>query len=191
MQTLTAIAQRRSIRKYTDTPVSEEQIRQILQAAIQAPSGKNCQPWHFIVVQGEKRAEMVAAMRAGMAKNEARGEDTGSAKWTVQIMEQAPVTIFVFNPEGMHPWLAHSINQNFGNLVNLQSVGAAIENMCLAALDMGLGSLWIADVLFAYDELCAFLKQDCQMVAALSIGYPAEQPDARPRKSVDEVTTWL
>lgn len=191
MQTLEAIAQRRSIRKYKDTPVTDEQIREILHAAALAPSGKNRQPWRFVVVRGEKRTGMLEAMRAGMAKDEARGEDTGSAKWTVQIMEQAPVTIFIFNQDGMHPWLTRSIDQAFGDLVNLQSVGAAIENMCLAALELGLGSLWIADVLYAYDELCAYLGQDCQMVAALAIGYPDEEPDARPRKSVDEVTRWL
>lgn len=191
MQTLQAIAQRRSIRKYKDTPVSDEQIRQILLAATQAPSGKNGQPWHFVIVRGEKRAGMIEAMRAGMAKCEARGDSTGSAKWTVQIMEKAPVTIFIFNPEGIHPWLPHSVEQSFGNLVNLQSVGAAIQNMCLAALDMELGSLWIADTLYAYEELCTFLGQDCQMVAALAIGYPDESPDARPRKSVDEVSIWL
>jgi F420 biosynthesis protein FbiB-like protein len=191
MQTIDAIAQRRSIRKYKGTPVTDEQIHAILLAATQAPSGKNRQPWRFIVVSGDKRTGILDAMRAGMAKHEARGEDTGSAKWTVQIMEQAPVTIFIFNPEGMHPWLTRSIDQAFGDLVNLQSVGAAIQNMCLAALDLGLGSLWIADVLYAYDELCAYLGQDCQMVAALAIGYPDEEPGARPRKPVDEVARWI
>jgi len=191
MQTLDAIANRRSIRKFKETPVPEDIVRKILLAATQAPSAKNRQPWRFVVVSGEKRTGMLDAMRAGMAKHEAGGENTGSAKWTAQIMEQAPVTIFVFNAEGIHPWLAHSIDQNFGNLVNLQSVGAAIQNMCLAALDLGLGSLWIADTLYAYDELCAYLKMDCQMVAALAIGYPDEAPDARPRKPMDDVARWM
>lgn len=191
MQTLDAIAQRRSIRKFTDAPVTDEQIRAILLAATQAPSGKNRQPWRFIVVSGEKRTGMLDAMHAGIAKHEARGENTGSAKGSARIMEQAPVTIFIFNAEGMHPWLTRSIDQAFWDLVNVQSVGAAIQNMCLTALDMGLGSLWIADVLFAYDELCAYLDQDCQMVAALAIGYPDEEPDVRPRKPVDEVAHWL
>ena len=191
MQTLEAISQRRSIRKFKDTPVTDEQIREILRAATLAPSGKNGQPWRFIVVRGEKRVGMLEAMRAGLAKHEARGESTGSAKWTVQVMAQAPVTIFIFNPEGMYPWMTRSIDQAFWDLVNIQSVGAAIQNMCLATLDMGLGSLWIADIISAYEELCAYLEQDCQMVAALSIGYPDEEPGARPRKPVDEVTRWM
>ncbi|MGI5916232.1 MAG: nitroreductase family protein [Anaerolineae bacterium] len=187
MNTLDAIAARRSIRKFTDEPVSEDDLRAILTAAIQAPSGKNRQPWRFIVVQGEQRAEMVRLMRQGITRNKAQDNPTGSAEWTVNVMETAPVTVFVFNPYGIHPWLAHSIEQNFQSLVDVQSVGAAIQNMLLAAQDLGLGSLWICDVFFAYEELMGWLGEDCQMVAAVSFGYPAESPAARPRKAFDEV----
>jgi nitroreductase len=191
MDTLSAITQRRSIRKFKDKSVSEDALKTILRAATLAPSGKNRQPWHFIVVQGEKRDEMVSVMQTALDKFHNRGENTGSAKWTLEIMAQTPVTVFIFNPDGIHPWDQHSVDQNFSNLVNLQSIGAAIQNMCLTALDMGLGTLWIADVLYAYEELSAFLGMDCQMVAALSIGYPDESPTARKRKPVQEVTTWL
>jgi nitroreductase len=191
MKTLTAINQRRSIRKFKETSVPEEMIQQILLAATQAPSGKNKQPWKFVVVQGEKRDEMIKVMQSELDKFAERGENTGSAKWTLGIMAQAPVTVFIFNPHGIHPWETHSVDQNFSHLVDLQSIGAAIQNMCLAALDLGLGTLWIADVLYAYESLCKFLEMDCQMVAALAIGFPDEQPNARKRKSVDEVTRWL
>jgi F420 biosynthesis protein FbiB-like protein len=188
MNTLDAIAARRSIRKFTDAPISADDLQAILTAAIQAPSGKNRQPWRFVVIEGEARAEMVRLMRQGIARMQGQGENTGSAEWSANIMETAPVTVFVLNPHGLHPWLAHSIDQNFQNLVDVQSVGAAIQNMLLAAHDLGLGSLWICDVFFAYDELIKWLGEDCQMVAAVSFGYPAESPAARPRKTVDEVT---
>jgi F420 biosynthesis protein FbiB-like protein len=188
MNTLDAIAARRSIRKFTDAPISADDLQAILTAAIQAPSGKNRQPWRFVVIEGEARAEMVRLMRQGIARMQGQGENTGSAEWSANIMETAPVTVFVLNPHGLHPWLAHSIDQNCQNLVDVQSVGAAIQNMLLAAHDLGLGSLWICDVFFAYDELIKWLGEDCQMVAAVSFGYPAESPAARPRKTVDEVT---
>ncbi len=191
MNTLDAIAQRRSIRRFQDAPISNEQIRAILQAGIQAPSGKNGQPWRFIVVKEDKRAEMVRLMREGITKMKAQGEDTGSAEWTAKIMEHAPITVFIFNPYGQAPWLPHSIEQTFGNLVNVQSTGAAIQNMLLAAQDMGIGSLWICDVFFAYEELCQWLGEQTQMVAAVSFGVPAEAPAARPRMTIDEVTRWL
>jgi nitroreductase len=99
--------------------------------------------------------------------------------------------VFVFNPHGMHPWLAHSIDQNFDDVVNIQSIGAAIQNMLLAAQDLGVGSLWICDVFYAYEELCAWLGEQGQMIAAVSLGYADESPEARSRKPVGEVTRWL
>ena len=191
MQTLEAIAQRRSIRKFKDTPVTDEQIREILRAATLAPSGKNRQPWRFVVVRGEKRAEMVATMRAAMEAAKAQGADLGSSPWTVQIMEKAPVTIFVFNDDLENADLSYSMRDLIGNSVEVQSIGAAIQTMLLAATDMGLGTLWICDVFYAYLELCAWLGETHQMIAAVAVGYPDETPSPRPRKPVDEVTRWL
>jgi len=191
MQTLEAIAQRRSIRKFKDTPVTDEQIRALLHAATLAPSGKNGRPWRFVVVRGEKRAEMVATMRAGMEAAKAHGENLGSSPWTVQIMEKTPVTIFVFNDGLESADRPYSIYDIIGNSVDVQSIGAAIQNLLLAATDIGLGTLWICDVFYAYQELCAWLGETRQLVAAIAVGYPDEEPDARPRKSVDEVTRWL
>jgi nitroreductase len=191
MQTLEAIAQRRSIRKYKDAPVTDEQICAILHAATLAPSGKNRQPWRFVVVRGEKRAEMVQVMRAGMEASKAQGRDLGSSPWTVQIMEKAPVTIFVFNDNLESIDQPYSIYDIIGNSVDVQSVGAAIQTMLLAATDMGLGTLWICDVFYAYVELCAWLGEPHQLVAAVAVGYPDEEPKARPRMTVDEVTRWI
>ncbi|MBN1978805.1 MAG: nitroreductase family protein [Anaerolineae bacterium] len=190
MNTLEAIAGRRSIRKFKDAPVSDEDIEAILNAGSQAPSGKNRQPWRFVVVKEDKRAEMVRTMRASIDQLEEHGVDIGSAKWTANVMDHAPVTIFVFNAHGEHtpgtpPW-----DDEF-DVVDVQSIGAAIQNMLLAALDLGLGSLWICDVLYAYDALCDLLKQERQMIAAVSFGYPDEQPGPRPRKPLSEVATWL
>lgn len=190
MNTLDAIAARRSIRQFKDEPIPDEALQAILTAAIQAPSSKNRQPWRFVVVQSDKRAEMVRVMREGMTKLKAQGEDIGSGEWTAQVMEQAPVTIFIFNSEGIHPWLAHSIDQMFTDLVNLQAIGAAIQNMLLAAQDLSIGSLWICDVLYVYDELGQWLGEQSEMIAAVSLGYPDESPAARPRKPVNEVTRF-
>ncbi len=191
MNTLDAIAARRSIRKFKDTPVSDEDLRTILMAGIQAPSGKNRQPWHFSVVKEDKRAEMIRILRAAIARTKARGEDTGSSEWTANVMEQAPVTIFIYNPDGIHPWLAHSIDQNFTDLVDIQSIGAAIQNMILAAQDLGLGTLWICDVLYAYEQLSDWLCEKGEMIAAISLGYADESPAARPRKPFDQVVRWF
>jgi nitroreductase/predicted transcriptional regulator YdeE len=186
-----AIANRRSIRKFKSDPVPEEALRQILQAGILAPSGKNRQPWKFYVVQGEKYAEMITQMRAGIAHRESEGKDIGSAKNTLKVMEQAPVTVFIFNPGRMPSWSAHSIDQHFSDVVDIQSIGAAIQNMLLAAEELGMGSLWICDVFYAYEELSAWLGERSEMIAAISFGVPDEHPIARKRKPFDEVVHWV
>jgi len=187
MNVLEAIAARRSIRKFKDTPIPDETLSSIVAAAAQAPSGKNRQPWRFVVVKGGKRAEMVRVMREGIAAAKARGEETGSAEWTAKVMEQAPVTVFVINPKGMPPWLAHSAGQMFDDVVDIQSIGAAIQNMLLAAGELGLGSLWMCDVFYAYEELCKWLDEKGELIAAVALGYADEAPSARPRKPLGEV----
>lgn len=191
MNTLEAIGTRRSIRKFTDEPLPDEIVRQILTAGTLAPSGKNRQPWRFHVVTGEKREEMIRVMREGIENMKASGQDIGSAEGSARVMAQAPVTVFVFNPQGLHPWLARSIDQMFEDLVNIQSIGAAIQNMLLAAQDLGVGSLWICDVFYAYDELRRWLGEEGEMIAAVSLGYPDESPQARPRRSLDKVAKWV
>jgi nitroreductase len=191
METLEAIATRRSNRRFKADPIPQDVLEKILHAGIMAPSGKNRQPWRFIVVREDKRDEMVARMRAGIAQFKARGENFGSAEGTAAVMAQAPVTVFIFNPDGTPPWHEHSIDELFWETVCVQSVGAAIQNMCLAARALGLGSLWICDVFFAYEELAGWLGQDTQMVAAVSLGYPADDPVIFSRKSLADVTVWF
>jgi nitroreductase len=106
-------------------------------------------------------------------------------------MEQAPVTVFIFNPFGVHPWQTRSIEQMFIDVVNIQSIGAAIQNMVLAAQDLDIASLWICDVFEAYEELREWLGEESQMIAAVSFGYADESPGARSRKPVSEVTRWV
>jgi nitroreductase len=187
MNTLDAIAARRSIRKFKNTPIAEDLLQVILKAGSQAPSAKNRQPWRFVIVKEDKRAEMVRVFREAIARAKAQGDEIGSSEWSANVMDQAPVSIFVINPEGLPPWLEHSIDQNFMDVVDIQSVGAAIQNMLLAAQDLGLGSLWICDVFYAYEELLSWLGEKGEMIAAVSLGYADESPAARWRKPFSEI----
>jgi nitroreductase len=191
MNTLEAIRGRRSIRKFEQMPLTDEQISQILQAGTLAPSGKNRQPWHFYVVREDRRAEMLDVVQGGLATHRSAGENLGSSENSARIMGEAPVTIFIFNPFQVNDQVSRSQKENLQNVVDLQSTGAAIQNMHLAAYDLGIGALWICDIFYAYDELCEWLGETHQMVAALSLGYAAEAPLSRPRKPLAEVTTWL
>ncbi len=185
------IAARRSIRKFRSDPLPAGALDAILDAARQAPSAKNRQPWKLTVVAGEKRAEMCRAFRDAIEQMEAAGESSGSARGTLACMEQAPVTVFVHCPGVAHPWQPRGENSLWMEFADIQSVGAAIENMLLAALDLGIGSLWIADVWTAYAQLNAWLGSADMMVAAVSFGFADESPAARPRKPRSETVRVL
>ena len=191
METYQAIQTRQSVRKYQDETVPEGVLEKVLLAGTLAPSGKNKQPWKFYVVRGDKRAELAAEMKKGMDRLQKMGVSTGSAKFSVRVLEQAPVTVLVFNPTGKHPLLQRDTLETYSDIVDIQSVGAAVQNMLLAATDLGLGSLWICDVFFGYEEICEWVGEQGQMIAAVTLGYAAHSPRKRPRKSVSEVTVYL
>jgi len=191
MNTLEAIRARRSIRRFKTDAVARASVEKILEAAVMAPSAKNSQTWRFTVVSEEKRDEMVRILRDTITQREANGEDTGSSKWSIEVMAQAPVTVFVHNTAGIHPWKARKEHESWWDLATVQSVGAAIENMLLAATELGVGSLWIADVWEAYQAINGWLGIDDQLVSAVCFGIADVSPAAPPRKPMDSVVRWV
>lgn len=192
-----AIYDRRSIRKFSDTPVSKEDITEIIESGIKAPSSKNRQPWKFIVVQGKEKEQMLEVFRQGIAREESGNallpqsrQHIAAAKYTVDIMESAPVTVFVVNSLGKSFLADLTPEERVYDICNIQSISAAIQNMLLAATEKGIGSLWICDIYFAYAELCEWLKSEGELVAAVAFGYPNEFPQARPRKKFEDVVEW-
>lgn len=190
METLDAIYRRRSIRKFKPDNISKELIEKVLDAATKAPSAINIQPWRFVVLEGGKKAEFIEAYRRRLKKS-LLGRTQGESVWrTVDCMEKAPVLIIVFNAKSK----ANGTVRLFSSILDvmhIQSVGAAIENMILAAEDLGLGTLWIGNVFYAGRWVCRYAGKREQLIAAVSIGYADETPKARPRKSINEVTEWL
>lgn len=192
-----AIRDRRSIRTFLDIPVERQDIEDILQSAVLAPSSKNRQPWKFVVVQGEAKAEMLKAFRTGIAREESGDallpqskKYIEGAKLTVHSMEQAPVVILALNPLGKGVLANLTPEERVYETCNIQSLSASLQNMLLAATEKGLGSLWICDIFFAYKELCAWLGDQEELIAAVAIGHTNESPAARPRKSLTDVVEW-
>lgn len=101
------IAGRRSVRFFKKDPIAESDMKEILRAGQWAPSPKNRQPWKFIVVKGMSRDMMIRLMEKGIERSEA-GEgvlpgDRGliaNARFTMECMKKAPVTVLVVNPTG-------------------------------------------------------------------------------------------
>lgn len=177
-----ALKGRRSVRKYKSQPVPLKLIRAVLEAGTLAPSAKNGQQWRFTILTGKAKSKLTDLFRSELQKLSANigAEHMGSSFASCGVMEQAPVLIMVWDAgdsEIPEP--------------SLQSVAAAIQNMLLKAYSLGLGSLWICDIYYARHALTKYLGKPWKLVAAVSFGWPAENPRSRPRKTVDEVSEFI
>ena len=193
---LKTMGNRRSIRKYKECPVPQELLEEILRSGMLAPSSKNRQPWEFVVTAGAGKRELLETMRKGLVREKEKpllpesAVHLGAAFHTVEVMEQAPVVVLAVNPLGLDLTRKVSAEERVYEMCNAQSLGAAMENMSLTAAELGLGSLWICDIYFAYQELKQWLGGKGEPAAAMAIGYADEAPAARPRKSFSETVTW-
>lgn len=154
------------------------------------PFRQDRQPWEFVVLQGQSSARLARLLEDKAEALEQKGMDTGSARNSARCIAQAPVTIVVYNPR----WQQDSERgglKRYMYSVDTQSVAAAIQNMLLQAVELGLGGLWICDVFYAEEEISAWLGRRDELVAAVSFGWADESPAARPRKAVGDVTRWM
>ena len=195
MYLMDAISKRRSVRKFKDTDVSDELISKIIKAGALAPSAKNRQPWKYIVFKGASREELLSVMDAGLdmalaqpSLPEQGKAGVADARNTLRIMRGAPVIILVLNTNGVSPFAKPlDIFGRITEICDSMSCGASIENTLLAATEEGLGTLWIANTFYAHEPLRAYLKTDKQLIAAIAVGYPDEDPVMRPRKDLGEI----
>ena len=196
------IKKRRSIRKYKDKPLTKEQILEVLDAGNRAPSAKNRVQWRFHIFQGEAKTKLVQACREAIDKLP-KIALMASTHNSYNIMDKAPVVIIVTQTcewGGISP--------------EIQSVSAAIQNMLLKAYSMGLGTVWINDVLFVEPAILKIIGIEVQesemrnslqefgenfgvqigysgpLIAAIALGYPDEDPEREPRFTVEELTKW-
>ncbi len=188
MDTISIIKNRRSIRKYKEQPVEKDKIKELLNMAMRAPSGKNRQPWEFVVLQNGPKQELIDILHNKARKLKKEGEDVGSCLSSVRTMRQAPVLILFYNPFSD---LERTELDEYEWSVDTQSIGAAIENLLLAATEMGLGSLWICDIFLAEKEISNWLDREDELVAGVALGHSAEDPSASPRKDLEDNVTWM
>ncbi len=154
-----AIFARRSIRKYTREPISEEDVKTMLEAAMAAPSASNRKPWHFIVVTERQ-----------ILDNLARAHPYG------KMLLEAPLCIAVCG------------DKNISSRYWVQDCSAAAENLLLAATALGLGAVWLG-VHPREERVNPIRKvlnipERIVPLNLISIGYPAEKKE--PRTQYDE-----
>ena len=116
---------------------------------------------------------------------------------SARIVRQAPVLILATNELAVAADFKAGLDTDdrIAELCNIQSIGAAMENMILEAQERGLGTLWLGDLLFAYPELAEWTAAHDgghgMLVAALCVGYAGEAPKARARKGFADCVTFL
>ena len=165
MDVYEAIRTRTSIRSYLPDPIDEETLERVLDAARLAPSGKNGQPWTFIVVRdGETRKRLVPA-----CKNQ-------------QFVGDAPIVVVACGRED----LAYRKMGGYWNSLPVD-IGIAFEHLMLAAAAEGLGTCWIGA--FMEEDVRGILDipSDVKIVALTPLGKPAVEASHRPRKSLGEI----
>ncbi|MPM56403.1 Coenzyme F420:L-glutamate ligase [bioreactor metagenome] len=179
-----ALFHRRSIRKYKSDPISREDLVDILEAGICAPSAINLQHWYFVAVTSpEEREKMMGIMgkvfgkfqpvlQERFAKNPEVIEET---KQFLTGFGNAPVCVLAFLLKDDYPDRDGAI----------QSVSAAIENILLAATAKGIGSCWLtAPQRMGFGPLLreTFAPDKGEFVAAITLGYSADESKMPPRR---------
>ncbi len=168
MSILKVIRERKSIRKYKVDSIPEETLFRILEAGRLAPSGKNFQPWKFIVVKDKIIKEKLVSACAGQS-----------------FIAQAPIVIAACGfPEESY---AH-----MGRYMKSWPIDVAIalEHMILQAWEEGLGTCWIGA--FKEDEVKSILEipRDVKVLALTPVGYPAKESRFRGRKPLEEIISY-
>ena len=186
MNTFDAIYGRRSIRKFKPENLAPEIIDKIIIAGTKAPSGRNRQPWTFVVLQGERKARLLTVMAKRRKFLRRFRINTEGYEFTIKSMEQAPVIILVFNT-GVQPGFSFIPFYRYLRLIDIQSIGGAIQTMLLAARDLGVGTVWICNTLLAEKQIRASFGKKEELIAAIALGLADEEPEARPRKDLTEV----
>ena len=208
--TLDWMLSRRSMRDFSERPVSRETLESLLLAATSAPSATNRQPWQFAVVRSRRlRTAIVEAVRERAEERKAviqRGhhaEDFGNYGdfFHEPLLSAAVIIIPQYReyPDLIASLLASggadpkAFNTAGAMQAELCSTSAAVMNLLLQAHASGLGGCWMAGPMIARDRICALLgiAEPWQMVGAIALGYPAgEAPQQKARKPLGRVVRW-
>ncbi len=185
--------ERRSIRKYQQKPVPKELILKVLEAAGWAPSAHNAQPYRFILLQDAKvKRELAEAMAKAWAADFVKdgqtiGEDRRRER--IERFANAPCLLLACTTdvEGL-PNYPDERRRGCVRDLAVQSLGAAIENLMLAAVGLGLGGCWYAAPCFCKETVRQTLKipDSVEPQAFIVLGYAAERPKTPDKKPVEE-----
>ncbi|WP_319780830.1 nitroreductase [Maridesulfovibrio sp.] len=159
---LDALRERRSIRKFTDAPVSRDDLTAILEAGRWAPSGLNNQPYRFLVIQ----------------EDDARASQLAECTKYGHIVKAAKVLICIFLDR----------RTVYSEMKDHQGAGACTQNMMLAAHSLGLGTVWLGEIINQQDQVLDVLRlpaEQYELQVILALGHP-DQKGSSKRNELSE-----
>jgi nitroreductase len=164
METLEAIHTRHSVRAFTEEPVPEELLHQVLKAAAASASGGNVQPWGFVLVRDSQRLQALQALAPGII-----GEPTAVVAICLDMQR------------------AEQLGGAMGPKLAWMDIGLATQNVLLAAHDLGLGACPIGSFHRQAVALFLDLPSHVRPVLLIALGYPQAEPPSPGRRPLAEV----
>jgi len=162
MEAIEALLTRRSVRRFTDELVQDEDVTLLLRAAMQAPSAGNAQPWHFVAITDRSTLGVIPSFHP-----------------FAQMAAEAPLAILVCADQGL---------EKYSSRWPLDCAAAA-ENMLLAAHARGLGAVWLGEILKNAPAVSGLLgvPDNLELMAVLAVGRPKGTERVSSRKRPEEL----
>ncbi|MDR0886400.1 MAG: nitroreductase family protein [Clostridiales Family XIII bacterium] len=217
MELSEVLTKRQSVRKYKEGDVPNTAIEEMVEAARLAPSGKNIQNWHFVVIKDQATKDKVATLidvkNAEIAEKMAAVNEEKAARFRKFVKN---FTLFFVNAPALTIVMSTRYTPSGYNEISLydpadpelpeldskrnpgmQSLGAALENFTLKAIDLGYGSCWLTSANYAYESIEKLVKEELGFTedgwffaALMSIGIPEDNPKSPAKKTRGELITW-
>ena len=173
-QFLEGLKARRSVRKFQDKPVSQETLQTLMEAVQWSPSWANTQCWEVIVV---RQADIKEKLQETLSKGNP----------ATKAIVTAPVVLCLCGRLESSGYYKNQVTTKFGDWF-MFDLGIATQSLCLAAQNLGLGTVIIG--LFDHDRAKSILgvPQGFELVTMIPLGFPAKEPSAPKRREIEEFT---
>lgn len=200
MELKQAIENRTSVRTFKNEEVPLQDLKEMVRLASLAPSANNYQPWKFIIIRNkeilDKLAMKISAKIAELPENQSKASKNvkSQVEWFATFFQDAPALVAVAMEEyetvlEKGVTVSHEDINRMRNYPDIQSAGACIQNMLLAAVDLGYGACWLSAPMIAKQEIEILLnlKEGFRLIAFVAIGRPDRPVVPKEKKVVDEL----
>lgn len=211
MGNLDFIYKRKSIRKFKDQEVPKEDLLEMLKAATYAPSAKHQQNWHFIVITNKEKINEIAKVVgerhteiANAADNEKDREGMNKFLKYYIVFKNAPVLILAYAKQYEtveykilkgNPDYKYIYDMAADTRADAQTIGAAIENLLLAAANMGYGACYMTGPMHSkdkIDEIVGYDESRGELMALIPVGVPEDKTSPQPKRlPLEDVITFI